>query len=40
VSELPEGTLIDYRQKEIRIMIPEDAQFEQQQVGENGNPNM
>jgi hypothetical protein len=21
-------------------MIPEDAQFEQQQVGENGNPNM
>ena len=40
VSGLPEGTLLDYRQKEIRIMIPEDTQFEQQQVGENGNSNM
>ena len=40
VLGLPDRTLIDYRQKEIRILIPEDAEFKQQQVGENGNPNM
>lgn len=40
VLGLPEKTLIDYREKEIRILIPEDVEFKQQQVGENGNPNM
>lgn len=37
---LPEGTLVDYRDKEIRIFIPEDATLPDQQPGENGNPNM
>lgn len=40
VSNLPEGSLVDYREKEIRIMCPENAEWEKQQVGEGGNPNM
>ena len=40
VLGLPENSLVDYREKEIRILIPENADFKQQQVGENGNPNM
>ena len=40
ISNVPEGTIVDYREKEIRIMCPEDAVFTQQQVGEGGNPNM
>ena len=40
VSGVPTGTLVDYRDKEIRIMCPTDAVFEQQNVGANGNANM
>lgn len=40
VLGLPEGSLVDYREKEIRILIPSDAEWPEQTVGENGNPNM
>ncbi len=40
VLGLPEGTLVDYREKEIRVLIPSDTDFKEQPVGENGNPNM
>lgn len=39
-SGLFENTLVDYREKEIRIMFAEDSPYVLQQVGENGNPNM
>lgn len=35
----PEGTIVDYREKEIRIMCPSDTQWELQNVGANGDPN-
>lgn len=40
ISGTPIGTLVDYRDHEIRVMCPEDAEFIQQTVGANGNPNM
>lgn len=40
ISNCPEGTVVDYREKEIRIMCPADAEFKLQQVGEGGNANM
>ena len=40
ISNVPEGTVVDYREDEIRIMCPEDAVFTQQEVGEGGNANM
>lgn len=40
IKGAPEGTLVDYREKEIRVMVPADAEFVQQEVGEGGNPNM
>lgn len=40
ISGTPVGTLVDYRDHEIRIMCPADAEFVQQSVGANGNPNM
>ena len=40
ISGTPVGTLVDYREKEIRVMCPADAEFVQQSVGANGNPNM
>ena len=40
VTNLPKGTIVDYREKEIRIMCPEGTEFKSQSVGENGNPNM
>lgn len=40
VSHKPEGTLVNYRDKEIRIMIPASTQFELQNSGENADPNM
>lgn len=40
ISGTPEGTLVDYRDHEIRIMCPADAEFKKQEVGTNGNPNM
>lgn len=40
VRNTPKGTLVDYRDHEIRIMCPENAEFVQQNVGETGNSNM
>lgn len=39
-SGLFEDTLVDYREKEIRVMFTENSPYVQQQVGANGNPNM
>jgi len=36
----PEGTLVDYRDKEIRVMCPADTKWVKQSVGETGNANM
>lgn len=40
IENVPEGTIIDYRDKEIRIFCQDDAVFTKQNVGENGNENM
>ena len=40
ISGTPLGTLVDYRDHEIRIMCPTDAEFTKQTVGNTGNPNM
>ena len=40
ISGTPEGTLVNYGEKEIRVMCPADAKFVKQSVGDNGNPNM
>lgn len=40
VLGLPKNSIVDYREKEIRILIPEDADFKQQQVGAEGDSNM
>ncbi len=40
ISGTPIGTLVDYRDHEIRIMCPADAEFVKQSVGGTGNPNM
>lgn len=40
ITSTPVGTLIDYRDHEIRVMCPADAEFVEQSVGDNGNPNM
>lgn len=40
IAGVPEGTKVDYLDGEIRIMCPVDAEFKQQEVGENGNPNI
>jgi hypothetical protein len=40
ISGTPVGTLVDYRDHEIRIMCPTDAEFVKQSVGVNGNANM
>lgn len=37
ISSKPEGTLVDYRDKEIRVMCPADTKFELQNVGAGGN---
>ena len=36
----PEGTLVDYRDKEIRVMVPANHKWEKQSVGPTGNSNM
>lgn len=36
----PEGTIVDYRDKEIRIMCPADTKWSKQNVGANGDPNV
>lgn len=35
----PVGTLVDYKENEIRILIPENTQFTKQSVGVGGDPN-
>lgn len=40
ISHKPDGTLVDYRDKEIRVMIPADTQFELQNSGENADANL
>lgn len=39
ITSTPEGTLVDYRDKEIRIMCPADAEFTKQAVGAGGDAN-
>lgn len=39
VVNVPAGTLVDYRDKEIRIMCPENTVFEKQSVGVGGDAN-
>ena len=40
IRNCPDGTIIDHRDKEIRIFCQEDAKFVKQTVGNGGNPNM
>ena len=40
ISNVPEGTLVNYAEDEIRIMCPADAKFVKQEVGNGGNANM
>ena len=39
ISDTPIGTLVNYGEKEIRIMCPADAEFVKQNVGVGGDPN-
>lgn len=39
IVDVPEGTLVDYRESEIRIMCKPDAQWVEQAVGVGGDPN-
>ena len=39
VSHKPVGTLVDYRDKEIRVMVPADTKFEHQNSGANADAN-
>jgi hypothetical protein len=40
VSSKPEGTIVDYRGKEIRVMCPANTKWTKQNVGANGDANM
>ena len=40
IKNAPKGTVIDYRDKEIRVFCPADVVFTKQNVGANGNSNM
>lgn len=40
ITNTPDGTLVDYREKEIRVMCPTDTQWAKQNVGSTGNANM
>ena len=40
ISAIPEGTLVNYGEREIRIMCPSDAKWTKQEVGSGGNQNM
>ncbi len=40
ITGVPEGTVVEYRCNEIRVMCPKDAEFKQQEVGEGGSANM
>lgn len=39
VDNVPVGTLVDYRENEVRVMCPVDAVFTKQAVGTGGDPN-
>ena len=39
VTDAPVGTLVNYGEKEIRIMCPDDAEYNLQNVGAGGDPN-
>lgn len=39
ITDVPAGTIVDYREDEIRIMCPEGTQFVKQAVGAGGDPN-
>lgn len=39
ITNVPEGTLVDYSDHEVKIMIPKDAVFAKQNVGTGGDPN-
>lgn len=39
IADVPVGTLVDYREKEIRVMCPADATFTKQAVGAGGDAN-
>lgn len=40
VLGLPKNSIVDHREKEIRVLIPENTEWSTQNVGEGGNPNM
>lgn len=40
ISSKPAGTIVDYRENEIRVMCPADTEWVKQNVGANGNGNM
>jgi len=40
VTGLPKGAVVEYKDNEIRIMCPNNAEFKQQEVGEGGSPNI
>ena len=40
ITFVPEGTLVDYREDEIRVMCPFDTQWKKQVVGPTGNANL
>ena len=40
ITSVPEGTVVEYREDEIRVMCPKNAVFTQQNVGESGSSNM
>jgi len=40
ISHKPVGTLVDYNDKEIRVMVPANTQWVKQSVGSTGNANM
>lgn len=39
ISGVPNGTLVDYGEKEIRVMVPDNAEFVKQSVGAGGDAN-
>lgn len=39
ISDTPDGTLVNYREGEIRVMCPENSVFTKQSVGTGGDPN-
>lgn len=40
ITNTPAGTLVDYSDNEIRVMVPADTQWSKQTVGDGGNSNM